>query len=424
MSFLKQRSLDIRLGGCVLALLLTACEESNTYVAPPPPKVTVAQPLVQEVTDYLEFTGTTVASAQVEVRARVSGVLQSMHFQPGTDVEVGDLLFIIDPKEYEANFQAAAAELAGAQAQFERAQTELARSERLFKKKAGPETDVVKWRGEVEVDRAAITRAEAKIARAKLDLDYTQVKAPISGRVGRNLVDVGNLVGEGEATVLTDITRYDPMYVYFNLNERDLLRVLAKYREKVREKGLDPSKDTEAKADIKLYMGLVNEEGFPHQGIFDFGESGVDPRTGTVQLRGAFENKEKPVVALVPGLFARIRMPIAKRPDMPLVTERAIGADQSGQYLLTVNQENTVEKHNVRLGQLIDGMRVIEEGLRNDDRVIVNGMQRARPGVKVELEKTDMASLRVSARQAAAEAAKAKGLDTDSDDSQSDRPQP
>jgi multidrug efflux system membrane fusion protein len=423
MSFLKQRSMDIRLGGCVLALLLAGCKEANTYVAPPPPKVTIAEPLVQEVTDYLEFTGTTVASAQVEVRARVSGVLQSMHFQPGTDVKAGDLLFIIDPKEYEADLQAAEAELAGAQAQFKRAQTELARSQKLFKKKAGPETDVVKWRGALEVDRAAITGAEAKIARAKLNLDYTQVKAPISGRVGRNLVDVGNLVGEGEATMLTDITSYDPMYVYFNLDERDLLRVLAKYREEVREKGLDPSKVPEAKADIKLYMGLVNEQGYPHEGIFDFGESGVDPRTGTVQLRGVFENKEKPVT-LVPGLFARIRMPIAKRPNMPWVTERAIGADQSGQYLLTVNQENIVEKHNIRLGQLVDGMRVIEEGLRNDDRVIVNGMQRARPGVKVELEKTDMASLRVSARQVAAEAAETKRPGIDSDDSQSDRPQP
>ena len=420
MSFFKHREVNLRVGGFVLALLLAGCEEANTYVAPPPPKVTIAEPLVQEVTDYLEFTGTIVASAQVEVRARVSGVLQSMHFQPGTKVNAGDLLFIIDPKEYEANLQAAEAELAGAEAQFKRAQTELTRSQRLFKNKAGPETDVVKWRGELEVARAAITGAEAKISRAKLDLGYTQVTAPISGRVGRNLVDIGNLVGEGEATILTDITSYDPMYVYFNLNERDLLRVLAKYREKVKEKGLDPSKDTEAEADIKLYMGLANEEGYPHEGIFDFGESGVDPDTGTVQLRGVFENKEKPAV-LVPGLFTRVRLPIANRPDMPLVTERAIGADQSGQYLLVVNQENTVEKRNIRLGQLVDGMRVIEEGLQKDDRVIVNGMQRARPGGKVDLEQIEMASLKVSAKQAVAEAAKAKHPVSESDTSESDQ---
>ena len=423
MSFFKHREIGMRVGGFVLALLLAGCDEANTYVAPPPPKVTIAEPLVQEVTDYLEFTGTTVASEQVEVRARVSGVLQSMHFKPGTDVNAGDLLFIIDPKEYEANLQAAEAEMASAEAQVKRAQTELTRSQRLFKKKAGPETDVVKWRGELEVARAAITGAESKIARAKLDLGYTQVKAPISGRVGRNLVDIGNLVGEGEATVLTDITSYDPMYVYFNLNERDLLRVLAKVREKVKEKGLDPSKDPEAEADIKLYLGLANEAGYPHEGLYDFGESGVDPETGTVQLRGVFENKEK-VVALIPGLFARIRLPIAKRPDMPLVTERAIGADQSGQYLLTVNQENTVEKRNIRLGRLVDGMRVIEEGLQNNDRVIVNGMQRARPGGKVDLEKTEMASLRVSARQEAAEAAEAKRPATDSGASESDQQQP
>jgi len=408
-------------GGLLFVSMLIGCEQPNTFVAPPPPKVTVAQPLTEEVIDSLEFTGTTVAAARVEVRARVSGVLQSMHFEPGTDVNEGDLLFVIDPKEYEANLQAAEAELAAAEAQLERAETEYLRSEKLFKKKAGTEMDVVKWRGERAVASAAIQSAQAKIDRARLNLGYTQVIAPISGRVGRHKVDMGNLVGEGEATVLTDITNYDPMYVYFNLNELDLLRVMTMYREQVKEKGLNPEKQPDAEAGIKVFLGLADEdEDYPHQGILDFGESGVDPDTGTIQLRGIFENAQKPLV-LLPGLFARVRLPIAKRQNIPLVSERAVGADQSGQYLLAVNSENMVEKRNVKLGQLIDGMRVIEEGLKDSDWVVVNGMQRARPGAKVEPEKTDMASLKVSAMQQAAQAEEVKPQSATAESPKSDQ---
>lgn len=409
-SLLAPRGRDLGVGGALLAVLLGGCQDTNTYVEPPPPKVTVAQPLVQEVTDYLEFTGTTVASAQVEVRARVSGVLESMHFQPGTKVAQGDLLFEIDPREYQADLEAAQAELAGANGQLKRADTEYERAKIGVQKKIITDVELVKWRAEQAVAQAEIKRAEAKITRAELNLSYTRVEAPIGGRVGRNQVDIGNLVGEGQATVLTTITNYDPMYVYFNLNERDLLRVVAIYRARVREKGLDPAKDTDAQAEIALYLGLADEEGYPHQGILDFAESGVDPNTGTLQLRGTFVNKELPA-RLMPGLFARVRLPIAQRSDMPLVSERAIGADQSGQYLLVVNQDNTVEKRNVRLGQLVDGLRVIEEGLRGEDRVIVNGIQRARPGGKVDPQETDMAAM--TARQTAA-----KGSAAESDTSE------
>ncbi len=401
-----RRGLSFGLAGIVLALILAGCEETNTYVKPPPPKVTVAKPLVKEVTDYLEFTGSTVASERVDVPARVSGVLQSMHFTPGTFVTAGELLFVIDPREYEAQLQAAQAELAAAQAELKRAETEFARAQRLFEKQAGSEAEVVKWQGERDVARAAIQRGQARVDRAKLNLGYTQVTAPITGRVGRNQVDVGNLVGEGQATVLTDITRYDPMYVYFDLNERDLLRVMALFRKAVEEKGIDPETESEVRAEIPLYLGLANEKGYPHEGVYDFGESGVDPETGTIRLRGVFENPGMPPT-LIPGLFARVRMPIAQRPDMPLVTERAIGADQSGRFLLVVNSENVIEKRNIQQGQLVDGMRVIEEGLQNDDWVVVNGIQRARPGAKVDPEKTEMVSLTASARGQAM-AAKAK----------------
>jgi len=216
----------------------TACDsKSNEFVEPPPPKVTVAQPVQQEVIEYLEFTGNTRAVEAVEIRARVSGFLKSMHFAPGTRVDLKDLLFVIDPREYQAEYNAARAELTAARAQHHRAKIEYERAKRVFDQGAGRETDVVTWQGERDVALAAIERAKAKLERAKLNLSYTQVTAPISGRVSRNYADIGNLVGEGEATLLTTIKRYDPMYAYFNLNENDLLRVLAMYRERVTQKG-------------------------------------------------------------------------------------------------------------------------------------------------------------------------------------------
>jgi len=383
-------------------VLLAACEQKNTYVEPPPPKVTVAEPLQQEVIEYLEFTGNTRAFEEVEIRARVSGFLQSMHFAPGSQVDMGDPLFVIDPKEYQAEVNAATAELNAAKAMEHRAKIEYDRAKRVFDKGAGRETDVVKWRGERDVALAAIERAKANLERANLNLSYTRITAPISGRVSRNYVDVGNLVGEGEPTLLTTVTRYNPMYVYFNLNEYDLLRVQSMSRKRAKAQGLDSDKEPDSGAEIPLFLGLANEQGYPHQGVLDFAESGVDPATGTIQLRGVFDNPGPPTV-LLPGLFARLRMPIAKRENTLLVSERAIGADQGGNYLLTVGSDNVVEKSPIRMGQLIDGLRVIEEGLQPGGLVVVKGIQRARSGGKVDPQKIDMKTLTVSAVKAAAE---------------------
>ena len=390
----------------VLGLLWTfaACDSwPNEYVEPPPPKVTVAQPLQQEVIEYLNFTGNTRAVEEVEIRARVAGFLQSMHFAPGTRVDLRDLLFVIDPREHQAEYNAAKAELTAAQAQHHRAVIEYERARRVFDQGAGRETDVVKWQGERDVALAAIERARAKLERANLNLSYTKITAPISGRVSRNYVDIGNLVGEGEATLLTTIQRYDPMYAYFNLNENDLLRVMAMYRERITQKGINPDTDPGSKAEIELFLGLANEEGYPHKGIVDFAESGVDSTTGTMQVRGVFPNSGT-LKLLIPGLFARLRLPIGKQANALLVSERAIGADQSGTYLLTVNNESKVEKRAIRQGQLVDGLRVIEEGLQPGEHVIVKGLQRARPGARVDPEQIDMKTLTASAAKAAAEA--------------------
>ncbi len=407
------KSIDVKIWFQALTILLilglvTACDsQRNEYVEPPPPKVTVAKPLQKEVTDYLEFTGTTRAFREVQVRARVTGFLQSMNFTPGTMVAKGDLLFEIDPTEYQTKLDAAKAEMESTQAQFKRAKTEFVRAERLFKQKAGAQKDVVKWRRERDMALAALNRAKQKVKKASLDLSYTKVTAPINGRVSRNFVDVGNLVGEVEPTLLTTITKLDPMYVYFNLNERDLLKVRPLYQEKIKEKRLNPDKDPDVKAEIPLFLGLADEEGYPHEGRYDFRRSGVDTETGTIELRGVFPNSG-PMAALLPGMFTRIRMPFDTRENALLVTGRAIGADQSGRYLLVVNSENTIEKKPIRMGRLVDGLRVIEEGLQPGEWVIVKGIQRSRPGAKVDPERVDMNSLTASALKAKAKASQDK----------------
>jgi len=404
----------------LLVMMFAACEsQRNEYAEPPPQKVTVAQPVQQEVTNYLEFTGTTRAVEEVEVRARVSGFLQSMHFTPGTNVAKGDLLFVIDPREYQAELDAAKAELGSAYAQVKRAETEHKRAKRLFDQGAGAEKDVVKWRGERDIARAGVARAKAKVNRAKLDLSYAKVTAPLSGRISRNMVDIGNLVGENEPTLLATIIDYDPMYVYFNINERDFLRVMTMYRQRVKDKDFNPAEESDINAEIPLFLALTNEEGYPHQGIADYSASKVDPGTGTLQLRGIFQNPGVTPV-LVPGFFTRLRMPIDKQANALLVSDRAIGADQSGDFVLAVNSENVVEKRLIRMGRLVDGLRVIEEGLGPDESVVVKGIQRARPGAKVDPKSIEMTTLTASALKKEKEAKKEMTTQSENQESENE----
>ena len=357
------------------AVLLAGCEKKNEYVPPPPPKVTVAKPVKKAVTEYLEFTGNTQAVKTVQLRARVEGYLDDLHFKDGADVKKGDLLFTIQPAQYQAQLQQALAEVQTQQAALEHAETEFKRYSRLYEQKAAAATDVDNWRFQRDSAKAALINAQAQVDLAKLNLSYTQVTAPMDGRMGRRLVDPGNLVGAGgEETMLAEINQIDPIYAYFTIDENELLQA----RRRLREGGGDYRSRP-----IPAYAGLANEPGYPHEGRIDFAAVGVDPSTGTLLLRAVFPNADH---VLLPGLFARVRVPVERTSNAILVPEVALGLDQIGRYVLVVDDKNIVERRSVKLGQAFDTMRVIEEGLTGDERVVVNGLLRAIPGREVTPE--------------------------------------
>ncbi len=386
------------LPACLAVLALAACGESNTYVEPPPPKVKVAAPLVQNITDYLYFTGITQAAAVVDVRARVPGELVEMTFGPGTDVQAGDPLFMIDQREYIAEVEIAKAQLESANALKIEADRALERAETLIQRGNVSQATLDEAEAAARSATAEVAVKQAALRQAELDLEYTDIRAPITGRIGRNLVDTGNLVGESDATLLATITDSNPMYVYFSINERDLLVARAAYRATAIDAGV--TNEAEMRETVSVEMSTADQTDFVYKGSLDFAESALNPETGTLQLRASFENPG-PIPALISGLFARLRVAAAERPDMPLVTERAIGLDQTGRYLYVLGEENVIEKRSVRIGQLIDGMRVIEEGLANDERVVVVGLQRVRGGSTVTPEEADMADFTATALTAA-----------------------
>ena len=357
----------------MLVVLLAACkdEQRNAYVAPPPPPVTVAKPEVRTVTDFIELTGTTQAIATVQLVARVQGFLEQVHFQDGQNVKQGDLLFTIQQNTYQAQLQQAQSQLEAVQAQLLHAQTEFDRYSGLFKQKAASAVDVDTWRANRDQAQAGVLGAQAQLELAQINLGYTTVTAPFDGRMGRHLIDAGNLVGTDGQTKLAEINQIDPIYAYFTINERDLLRIRAE-RAKAGRTGVP--------ADQVLELGVANEAGFPHQGKLDFAAITLTPGTGTLELRGIFPN---PNYELLPGLFARIRGPLGERPDALLVPQTAIGRDQAGAYVLTVGAEDVVQRTGVQLGQTEGAQQVVESGLSATDRVIVDGLVRAVPGRKV-----------------------------------------
>jgi len=359
----------------MLLALALACGERNTYVPPPPPKVTVSQPLKKPVTDYLEFTGNAVAFNTVPLQARVEGFLEKLYFQDGQMVKKGAPLFLIQQEQYQAQLQKAEASVLAEKAQLEHAQTEYDRYSKLVKQDAAAQTDVDRWHYERDSRRAALLAAQAQVVLAKLNLSYTKLSAPFNGRMGRHLKDPGTLVGAGEKTLLAEINQIDPIYVYFNINEQDLLRV----------RGKNPKPPNESEKD-PVYVSLADETGYPHKGYLDFAAISLNPTTGSLQLRAILRN---PDAVILPGLFARVRAPIGEAKEALMVPEAAIGYDQLGSFVRVVNAKNLVERRQVKLGVQDDQYRVVDEGLTGEEWVVVSGLLRAIPGRQVTPEKSN-----------------------------------
>ena len=360
----------------VLFLLAAGCQKAASPAAgaPPPPTVTVAQPISKEVVEWDEYQGWVEAVDTVAIRARVNGYLDSIHFKDGSDVEKGQLLFVIDPRPYQAALDLAEADLAQAQTRFDLASNDMARAERLLKAKAISEEDADSRSKAERTAAAAIQSARASVEMAQLNMEYTSVKAPIAGRIGRKMITEGNLVNANlaESTGLATIVALDPIYCRFDADEQSIL----KYQQLAREGQHENLRGGKWPCEIEL----ANETGFPHKGVLDFVDNQVDASTGTMRVRGVFAN---PGRVLQPGFFARVRVPGSARYAALLIPDEAIGSDQDQKFVLVVDGQNKARFTPVKLGPLIDGARVVREGLHSNDWVVVNGLMSVRPDSEV-----------------------------------------
>lgn len=365
---------------CVICLMLlvyvVACKE-KTSPPPPPPTVTVAQPVQRTVTDYLELTGNTQAIKTVQLVARVSGYLEKVFFQDGQLVKEGQLLFLIQQNTYQDNLRQTEAAILQQKAQLEYAEIQLARYSKLVQEKAASQTDVDNWRYQRDSAQANLQAAEAQHDLAKLNLGYTEVRSPFDGRIDRRQKDPGNLVGSGENTVLAEINQINPIYVYFNISDADVARLIG-------EAHWTPGQARAIKWPV--FVGLLTEKEYPHKGQLDFASISLTPTTGTLLMRGVFSN---PDGKILPGLYARVHLPVKEGPAF-LVPQEAIGYDQRGSYVLVVNENNVVQRSSVRIGTLVDHLRVVEEGLTGKEWVVIRGVQKAIPGRPVTPEKQDL----------------------------------
>lgn len=377
------------------------CSSDAKDEAPPPkpPEVTISQVVERPVVDYEDFTGRMEAVESVEIRARVRGYLNAVHFQEGDEVTAGTLLFEIDPRTFEAELKNAEGQKAQWIAKRDKAQADVTRYEGLVPTGAASAQDLDKARAELGEATAAIQSADAAIERAKLDVEFARITAPVDGQVGRALITKGNLIqsGFGNDSLLTTIVSVNPMYVYFDVDERSMLRFRKRY-------GAAGPRDTppSAIADLKMtvFLGLSDEDGFPHKGVVDFADNRVDPSTGTIRVRARFDNADR---MFKPGLFARVRVPASNSYPALLVSQLAFGTEQGRKYLLVVNDQNIVEKRFVNAGPpQDDGLQVVSEGLKSGDWIVVNGLQRARPGKPVTPQRSDMPVLPTGDVQVAA----------------------
>lgn len=361
------------IAGLVLGVALAGCKKSNTYVAPPPPEVSVATPLVHDVRRHLETTGSVDPLNSVDLVARIQGFLYSQNYTDGAMVKSGATLFTIEPPPYFAQLQQAQAQQAAAQANLVQAQQAYARQAQLRQQNVNSQADLDNAQAKRDAAQADLDNAIASTQLAAINYSYTQVKAPFDGQVSTHLVSVGQMVGAGgEKTKLSTIVQVKPIYVYFSLSEPIVQRIRA---------ALQAMGKTLADVhNVQIGIGLQTETGFPHVGQLDYVAPTVDANTGTLTARALMPNTD---VALLPGMFVRVRVPLGVDQNALLVPSTAIGSDQGGSYVLVVDDQNTVQEKTITTSTVIDGLTVVDKGLAPTDKVVVNGLQRAIPGEKV-----------------------------------------
>jgi RND family efflux transporter MFP subunit len=364
----------------LLGLLVTAgCTSKGPEMpAPRPPEVLVSVPVTKEITDHEDFTGQTESVAGVAVRARATGYLRDIHFKDGSYVKKGQLLFEIDDRPYEAELRRAEFTVKQAESRLKRLETEFKRAERLREKNAISLEEFEKAASDRNEAQASLGIAKATRDLAKLNVEFTMVTAPIGGRASRRFVDPGNLV-KADETILTTIGALEPLYVYFDLDERTVLR-FARLIEEGKIKSVEEN-------EIPLLIGTADEEGFSHQGKLNFVDNKIDTGTGTLRVRGVVENRKQ---SLFPGLFVRVRVLVGEPRPAILIAERALQSDQGQKYVYVVDDKNEVAYRPVKVGALQNGLRVIDKGIAPGEKVVVNGLQRIRPKMKVDPKMVDM----------------------------------
>jgi multidrug efflux system membrane fusion protein len=371
----------VSLSACAL-LLLGGCGKSGGGAqSAPAPQVTVAQVLEKRVKDWDEFTGRLQAVETVEIRPRVSGYIDKVVFTEGSQVKRGDVLFVIDPRPYQAEYDRAAADVKRYKTALELARIELARVQRLKDSGAVSEEELDERKSTLAQTEANVAGSEAALETASLNLNFTRVTSPIAGKASRAEVTRGNLVtgGINGGTLLSSVVSMDPIYLYFDADEQSYLR----YTQTARS-GVGPGSND---AQNPVQIGLANEEGFPHTGAVDFVDNQLNPQTGTIRARAVLQNKNG---QFTPGLFARVQLLVSGEYSAILIEDRAVNTDQNQKYVLLLGANNQIEYRKVKLGRIIEGLRIVREGLKPGDVIVVNGAQRVHPGVTVAPQRVVM----------------------------------